>query len=50
MPFVTPTAIDFVSKRVGNFQRHPFYGTLISQLWVDEGALELSTGGFAYAA
>jgi YVTN family beta-propeller protein len=25
---------DFVSKRVGNYQHHPLWGTLFSQLWV----------------
>jgi hypothetical protein len=25
---------DFVSKRVGNYQRHPLFGMLISQIWV----------------
>ena len=25
---------DFVSKRVGNYQHHPVWGTLFSQLWV----------------
>jgi hypothetical protein len=24
----------FVSKRVGNYQQHPQWGTLFSQLWV----------------
>jgi peptide/nickel transport system substrate-binding protein len=34
IPVITVNAIDFVSKRVGNYQRHPVYGILISQLWV----------------
>ena len=34
IPLVNPTTVVFVSKRVGNFQRHPVLGTLISQLWV----------------
>ncbi len=25
---------DFVSKRVGNYQHHPLWGTLLAQLWV----------------
>ncbi len=31
---VNPTTIAFVSERVGNFQRHPHWGTLLNQLWV----------------
>ena len=34
VPVVTPKAADFVSKRVGNYQRHPIFGMLISQVWV----------------
>lgn len=34
IPLVNPKEVTFVSKRVGNFQRHPVLGTLISQLWV----------------
>jgi peptide/nickel transport system substrate-binding protein len=34
IPLVNPKEVAFVSKRVGNFQRHPVLGTLISQLWV----------------
>ncbi len=34
IPLVNPKDVVFVSKRVGNFQRHPVLGTLISQLWV----------------
>ena len=34
VPVITPKAIDFVSKRVGNYQRHPVFGMLISQAWV----------------
>ena len=34
VPVITPNAIDFVSKRVGNYQRHPVFGMLISQVWV----------------
>ena len=33
---ITGRAIDFVSKRVGNYQRHPVLGILLSQLWVRE--------------
>ncbi len=29
-----PTAVDFVSERVGNYQYHPQWGVLLSQLWV----------------
>ena len=34
VPFLTPKAIDFVSKRIGNYQHHPEFGLLIDQLWV----------------
>jgi peptide/nickel transport system substrate-binding protein len=34
IPLVNPKEIDFVSSRVGNYQHHPVFGTLISQLWV----------------
>jgi peptide/nickel transport system substrate-binding protein len=34
IPLINPKDVVFVSKRVGNFQRHPVFGTLISQLWV----------------
>jgi YVTN family beta-propeller protein len=34
IPLVNPKEVTFVSKRVGNFQRHPVLGTLIGQLWV----------------
>jgi peptide/nickel transport system substrate-binding protein len=30
----TPYIQNFVSKRVGNFQNHPIWGTLFGQLWV----------------
>jgi YVTN family beta-propeller protein len=31
---VTTYGGDFVSKRVGNYQRHPLWGTLYGQFWV----------------
>jgi hypothetical protein len=34
VPAITPKAADFVSKRVGNYQRHPVLGMLIGQAWV----------------
>ena len=34
IPVLNGKAVDFVSKRVGNYQRHPVFGMLISQLWV----------------
>jgi YVTN family beta-propeller protein len=34
VPLVNPKQIDFVSRRVGNYQHHPVFGMLISQLWV----------------
>lgn len=30
----TQYSADFVSKRVGNYQHHPVWGTLVGQLWV----------------
>ena len=30
----TPYSADFVSKRVGNYQHHPLWGTILEQLWV----------------
>jgi peptide/nickel transport system substrate-binding protein len=30
----TSFSADFVSKRVGNYQRHPVWGALFGQLWV----------------
>ncbi|HYM64430.1 MAG TPA: hypothetical protein VES61_07100, partial [Gaiellaceae bacterium] len=34
VPVINPKETDFVSKRVGNYQRHPVFGMLISQVWV----------------
>jgi ABC-type oligopeptide transport system substrate-binding subunit len=34
VPYLTRRDYDFVSRRVGNYQRHPVYGMLISQVWV----------------
>jgi YVTN family beta-propeller protein len=34
VPLVNPKKVDFVSRRVGNYQHHPVFGALISQLWV----------------
>jgi peptide/nickel transport system substrate-binding protein len=34
VPVITGKAIDFVSRRVGNYQRHPVLGILLGQLWV----------------
>jgi peptide/nickel transport system substrate-binding protein len=34
LPLALPQAIDLVSPRVGNFQRHPQWGVLFDQLWV----------------
>jgi hypothetical protein len=28
--------VDVVSARVGNYQRHPQWGTLVDQMWVVE--------------
>jgi peptide/nickel transport system substrate-binding protein len=34
VPLVTPSALDFVSPRVGNYQYSFQYGVLLDQLWV----------------
>lgn len=34
VPIANPLAIDFLSERVGNYQRHPQWGVLLGQLWV----------------
>ena len=34
VPVATPRHVDFVSKRVGNYQFHPVWGMLVSQLSV----------------
>ncbi|HEY7198057.1 MAG TPA: ABC transporter substrate-binding protein [Gaiellaceae bacterium] len=34
VPFVSPSAADFVSARVGNYARNPQWGVLLDQLWV----------------
>jgi ABC-type transport system substrate-binding protein/DNA-binding SARP family transcriptional activator/DNA-binding beta-propeller fold protein YncE len=34
IPLYTPYSGDFVSKRVGNYQKHPFFGPLFGQFWV----------------
>jgi peptide/nickel transport system substrate-binding protein len=34
VPLFTPYSGDFVSKRVGNYQKHPFFGPLFGQFWV----------------
>lgn len=34
VPFYNARALDFVSKRVGNYQYNPTSGALLSQLWV----------------
>jgi ABC-type transport system substrate-binding protein len=31
---LVPQGIDLVSKRVGNYQRNPVWGIILSQLWV----------------
>lgn len=38
IPFTNPKTIDFVSRRVGNYQHHPEFDLLISQLWVKPSA------------
>jgi len=34
VPVVVPESVDFVSKRVGNYQYNPLYGILLAQVWV----------------
>jgi peptide/nickel transport system substrate-binding protein len=34
IPFMNGKEVDFVSKRVGNFQYHPEWTILFDQLWV----------------
>jgi hypothetical protein len=34
IPYSNGRALDFVSKRVGNFQFHPVWEVLFDQLWV----------------
>ena len=34
VPFVNGRQYDFVSRRLGNYQRHPVFGLLVSQVWV----------------
>jgi hypothetical protein len=31
---VNRRSVTLVSKRVGNYQHHPMWGTLLDQLWV----------------
>ena len=35
VPLITHKSLDFVSKRVGNYQSNPYpVGVLLDQLWV----------------
>jgi peptide/nickel transport system substrate-binding protein len=34
VPIFNPNATEFVSKRLGNYERNPNFGMLISQVWV----------------
>jgi peptide/nickel transport system substrate-binding protein len=34
VPLANPRRVDFLSKRVGNYQYHPLWGPLLDQLWV----------------
>jgi YVTN family beta-propeller protein len=34
LPVANPLGVDFLSERVGNYQRHPQWGLLLGQLWV----------------
>jgi ABC-type transport system substrate-binding protein len=31
---LVPQGVELVSKRVGNYQRNPVWGVILSQLWV----------------
>ena len=31
---LTPSTIDFVSHRVGNYEYNPVWGALLDQMWV----------------
>jgi peptide/nickel transport system substrate-binding protein len=31
---LVPQGVDLVSKRVGNYQRNPVWGVILSQLWI----------------
>ena len=35
VPFANEIRYDFVSPRAGNYQHHPHYGQLPSQMWVN---------------
>jgi peptide/nickel transport system substrate-binding protein len=34
VPYINPSAADFISARVGNYTRNPQWGILLEQLWV----------------
>jgi ABC-type transport system substrate-binding protein len=34
LPWASPSIASLVSARVGNYQSHPLWGTLLDQLWV----------------
>ncbi len=34
LPTDNPQNVDFLSTRVGNYQYHPQWGVLLSQIWV----------------
>jgi peptide/nickel transport system substrate-binding protein len=34
IPLVNPITVDYVSRRVGDYQRHPVFGLLLDRLWV----------------
>jgi peptide/nickel transport system substrate-binding protein len=34
IPLVNPKRVDFLSRRVGNYQYNPQWGILLDQLWV----------------
>ena len=37
VPVYNPSNVDFVSKRVGNYQYNPQWSVLLDQLWVESG-------------
>jgi YVTN family beta-propeller protein len=34
VPLINPALVDFVSERLGNYQRHPVWHVLLSRVWV----------------
>ena len=34
MPFAVQQSVDVLSTRIGNYQRNPWWGPLLDQMWV----------------